>query len=88
MSKAGNINRIGVRFNDEEDGNGGEEHQMTGSYSYEHATEKEDFVFETPKRHSMLFPINNEYAQPRPDVTSNDVVNQYERKEISTKERL
>ena len=54
------MNRMGVRFNDEEDGNGGEEHQMTASYSYEHATEKEDFVFETPKRHSMLFPKYNE----------------------------
>lgn len=84
--KFSKANRMGVRFNDEEDGNGGEEHMLTGSYSHERTTEKEDFVFETPKRHSMLFPMANE--QPRPDVTSSDVINHYENKELTAKDRL
>ena len=84
--KFNKANRMGVRFNDEEDGNGGEEQMLTGSYSYERTTEKEDFVFETPKRHSMLFPMGNE--QPRPDVTSSDVINHYDNKELASKDRL
>ena len=79
---------MGVRFNDEEDGNGGEQHQLTGSQSHERPTEREEFVFETPKRHGMLFQNAANGEQPRPDITSKEVVNQYELKDLSAKERL
>ena len=78
---------MGVRFNDEEDGNGGEEHQI---FMTEDNKAEQDLVFEVPNRKQASYQsaLAGGDASLKPNVTSNEVVHQYEQKEQNAKERL